>query len=320
MLDTNRQTGSSAACLKSLGIDFVLRYYCPNPSNPKVLTAIEAANLASANLEIGVIYEDSPVGAVVDYYTNAQGQTNGQNAWTIAQRLGQPTTSCIYFAIDFDAQPAEIPAILDYFRGVQTGMQSAAGIAPIYLIGVYGSGLVCQSIKQDNALATFSMLSLSTDWAGSKTYGGWDINQANATSPLCNFGINAWDEDQAQDNFGGFFYQAGVSLAKANINRDLVTAIESLSDEAKAWRRTLHQHPQTMYEEDFASNFICEKLTEWGIPHTKGIAKTGVVATIQGRRDQSGRSIAFRADIDALIPFFIRPPLSSHLFLMWLIQ
>jgi amidohydrolase len=81
-------------------------------------------------------------------------------------------------------------------------------------------------------------------------------------------------------------------------NRDQL--IQAISAEAIQWRRELHQNPQTMYEEEFASAFICRKLTEWGIPHERGIAKTGVAATIAGQRNHSGRAIAFRADIDAL--------------------
>jgi len=76
--------------------------------------------------------------------------------------------------------------------------------------------------------------------------------------------------------------------------------IRTISAEATEWRRELHQNPQTMYEEEFASAFICRKLTEWGIAHERGIAKTGVAASIEGRRNHSGRAIAFRADIDAL--------------------
>ena len=76
--------------------------------------------------------------------------------------------------------------------------------------------------------------------------------------------------------------------------------IQAISAKATEWRRELHQNPQTMYEEEFASAFICRKLTEWSIPHERGIAKTGVAATIEGRRNHSGRAIAFRADMDAL--------------------
>jgi hippurate hydrolase len=81
-------------------------------------------------------------------------------------------------------------------------------------------------------------------------------------------------------------------------NRDQL--IHAICAEAAEWRHELHRNPQTMYEEEFASAFICRKLTEWGIPHERGIAGTGVAATIEGRRNHSGRAIAFRADMDAL--------------------
>ena len=63
--------------------------------------------------------------------------------------------------------------------------------------------------------------------------------------------------------------------------------IEAIASQATEWRRELHRHPQTMYEETFASDFICAKLTEWGIPFERGLAVTGVVATIKGRGAQS---------------------------------
>ncbi len=73
-----------------------------------------------------------------------------------------------------------------------------------------------------------------------------------------------------------------------------------LKDEASTWRRELHQNPQTKYEEEFASALVAQKLTEWGIPFKKGIAKTGIVATITGQKNDSGKGIGLRADMDAL--------------------
>ncbi|HEY1897663.1 MAG TPA: amidohydrolase [Terracidiphilus sp.] len=81
---------------------------------------------------------------------------------------------------------------------------------------------------------------------------------------------------------------------------DREQSIKAISTEAVQWRHALHQNPQTKYEETFASDLICEKLKEWGIPFERGIAGTGVVATIHGRKNQSDRTIAFRADMDAL--------------------
>jgi amidohydrolase len=79
--------------------------------------------------------------------------------------------------------------------------------------------------------------------------------------------------------------------------RDLIL---SIAREATAWRRELHQHPQTMYEETFASQFVQDHLREWGIPFEAGFGGTGVVATIEGQGASGGPVIAFRADMDAL--------------------
>jgi amidohydrolase len=78
------------------------------------------------------------------------------------------------------------------------------------------------------------------------------------------------------------------------------TLIGDIATEATGWRRDLHRHPQTMYEETFASDLVCQKLDAWGIEYERGVAVTGIVATIKGRNIESGRTIAFRADMDAL--------------------
>lgn len=41
---------------------------------------------------------------------------------------------------------------------------------------------------------------------------------------------------------------------------DICKEIIAIAEEAKSWRRLLHQNPQTAYEEVFASNFVTEKL------------------------------------------------------------
>jgi len=77
-------------------------------------------------------------------------------------------------------------------------------------------------------------------------------------------------------------------------------SIAALKDEIAAYRRALHEHPQTAYEETFANDLIASKLTEWGISFDCGLAQTGIVATIRGQKTDSGKSIALRADMDAL--------------------
>ncbi|MFQ3621979.1 MAG: M20 aminoacylase family protein [Acetobacteraceae bacterium] len=76
--------------------------------------------------------------------------------------------------------------------------------------------------------------------------------------------------------------------------------IAAFQDEMTAWRRDFHAHPELAFEERRTSRVIAEKLAAFGLDevHT-GIATTGVVGVIRGRRPGE-RAIGLRADIDAL--------------------
>jgi amidohydrolase len=76
--------------------------------------------------------------------------------------------------------------------------------------------------------------------------------------------------------------------------------IIDLAVEMTEYRRLLHQNPQLMFEETFASDFVASKLTEWGIQFERGWATTGIIATIPGRKNTSGKAIGLRGDMDAL--------------------
>jgi len=82
----------------------------------------------------------------------------------------------------------------------------------------------------------------------------------------------------------------------------IISRIVELHDLLTDWRRDLHAHPQTAFEEAYASDFIVAKLQEFGLQAHRGLAKTGVVGTLEGSKSASGRlsAIGLRADIDAL--------------------
>ncbi|HHL18636.1 MAG TPA: amidohydrolase [Thiothrix sp.] len=65
-----------------------------------------------------------------------------------------------------------------------------------------------------------------------------------------------------------------------------------------SWRHWLHQHPELSFKEEQTSDFIASILTAYEITHHRGLAGTGIVATIKGT--QEGHTIGLRADIDAL--------------------
>jgi len=64
-------------------------------------------------------------------------------------------------------------------------------------------------------------------------------------------------------------------------------------------RRDIHANPELGFEETRTSQLVADKLGEWGIEVHRGIAKTGVVGVIKGRKD-GGRAIGLRADMDCL--------------------
>jgi len=79
----------------------------------------------------------------------------------------------------------------------------------------------------------------------------------------------------------------------------VINRIAEFHEEIAAWRRDLHAHPETAFEERRTSDFVAEKLAEWGIEVHRGLAETGVVGVLPGRQD-NGRRIGLRADMDAL--------------------
>ena len=78
--------------------------------------------------------------------------------------------------------------------------------------------------------------------------------------------------------------------------------IKEKIDEMKNWlveiRRTIHMHPELGFEEVETSKFVSEWLQKFGLDVKRGMAKTGVVGLLKGRKP--GRTVAIRADMDAL--------------------
>lgn len=65
-----------------------------------------------------------------------------------------------------------------------------------------------------------------------------------------------------------------------------------------AIRHRLHEMPEIGLSEFKTSDFIAAQLEKWGYEITRGLATTGIVATL--RAGKSNRAIGFRADFDAL--------------------
>jgi amidohydrolase len=74
-------------------------------------------------------------------------------------------------------------------------------------------------------------------------------------------------------------------------------ALERVFEDVIGWRRSIHEHPELGFEEERTSALVEKTLRAAGIETTR-VAKTGVAGVLKGGRP--GKTIAFRADMDAL--------------------
>lgn len=81
----------------------------------------------------------------------------------------------------------------------------------------------------------------------------------------------------------------------------ILNRIAEFHDEITAWRRDLHQHPEVLFDVYRTAGIVAEKLRAFGVDEVvTGLGRTGVVGIINGRTNNSGKTIGLRADMDAL--------------------
>lgn len=79
---------------------------------------------------------------------------------------------------------------------------------------------------------------------------------------------------------------------------EIIGRIAEFHGELTEWRHDIHAHPELGFEEQRTSDFVAQKLAEFGCEVFRGIGQTGVVGRL--RAGASGRSIGLRADMDCL--------------------
>lgn len=186
--------------------DFVGRYYrMPAPySSYPTLTRAEAHALSAAGLSIVSLWEFiSGSRGRIESLNYKAGRDEGTRAYNQALAIPQPSGTPIYFAVDEGYDPARKEysgPIDDYFRGVNDAFAKCAGKGnqPLYQVGVYGPGAVCQFLK-DNDRTQYSWLANASKWPG-YGFGGWQVKQAfrDNSIPLgndmdeCKAGAGLW--------------------------------------------------------------------------------------------------------------------------------
>ncbi|SHI48868.1 amidohydrolase [Aquimarina spongiae] len=88
------------------------------------------------------------------------------------------------------------------------------------------------------------------------------------------------------------------SMQAQQMDADIEAMAEKIESKVIEWRRDFHQNPELSNREFETAKKIAEHLKNLGLEVSENIAKTGVVAVLKG--DNQGKTIALRADIDAL--------------------
>lgn len=78
----------------------------------------------------------------------------------------------------------------------------------------------------------------------------------------------------------------------------IISEANRLQPELIEIRRRIHRNPELGFEEWETAKLVSEKISGLGLRVTKGVAKTGILAVLP--REGSSRTIALRADMDAL--------------------
>jgi len=104
----------------------------------------------------------------------------------------------------------------------------------------------------------------------------------------------------------GIFYHEIIAQSIDNLKTEINTRISQIEQEVIEWRHYLHENPELSNQEYNTSKFVADKLREFGMEVTSGIAHTGVVGILRGGKP--GPVVALRADMDGL-PVKERVPL-----------
>jgi hypothetical protein len=193
------------AALKAAGKAFAARYV--SHSAPKNISKAEAADLAAHGVWTVLVWETTAQRAGAG---RAAGVADAKEAVAQAAAAGMPPTRPLYFAVDWDAEPA---VVAPYFQGVASVLGAAR-------TGGYGGYRVVRYLL-DRGLITWAWQTAA--WSS----GRWDA-RAHIRQPATTVRINgvACDNDIAQQNDFGQWMPGGITPEEDDV---------ALSDADKKW-------------------------------------------------------------------------------------
>ncbi|MET0545547.1 MAG: glycoside hydrolase domain-containing protein, partial [Caulobacterales bacterium] len=138
-----RIDASKAKALKAQGVRTVFRYYCQlPPSIPgKDLQPEEAKIILGEGLSLGVVFQH--YNNCFRTFENRWGKEDAEQALKMAEAIGQPKDSAIYFGVDGDWPWASLSdAIVAYFEDVNRVFEGTG-----FDVGIYSNGCTCNLIR-----------------------------------------------------------------------------------------------------------------------------------------------------------------------------
>ncbi|MET0544733.1 MAG: DUF1906 domain-containing protein, partial [Caulobacterales bacterium] len=202
-----------AKALKAQGVRTVFRYYCQlPPSIPgKDLQPEEAKIILSEGLSLGVVFQH--YNNCFRTFENRWGTEDAQQALKMAEAIGQPKGSAIYFGVDGDWPWASLSdAIVAYFEDVNRVFDGTG-----FDVGIYSNGCTCNLIRT-RKLAKYFWLSGSTGHSGTQAFyntGNWTLcqNALDITLASANLGVDTNLCNPAAGYFGQFDARGAKSAA-----------------------------------------------------------------------------------------------------------
>lgn len=186
--------------LAALGYEFFARYYRRALVSKWAVSPEEAKPLFDAGLWALAVFQntsDTPA-----YFTEAAAIADAQAAVAKARQMGQPPSTAIYFAVDCNPDESQIArAIIPYFDRVMHAI-----VPEGYLVGVYGSGLVCRRVLTSSR-AAYAWLSNAKGWRGSVDYFDWHVHQTSLPFTLP-FGLQVDNDEAVSPQMAGLWRPA----------------------------------------------------------------------------------------------------------------
>lgn len=149
----------------------------------KKLTLSELDIIHRAGLKVFPIFQRS--GRSASEFTYYQGRVDACDAIASLNELQFPDNPTVYFAVDYDVSPDDIPEnIIPYFRGIQAQLRNTTNEGDIFSVGVYAPRYVCTCLLKAG-LTDYSFVSdMSSGYMcnlGYKLPANWAYDQIKNT-------------------------------------------------------------------------------------------------------------------------------------------